>query len=321
MKESIISKRVKRRRVIRPLPALLVLALFFLSAVAIFSQPLPAWAVCVGGAPNGILETGEDCDEGEETISCDSDCTIAECGDGTVNKTAFEECDDTNIYADDGCLNDCTQGLPGTTLNCIDDVTGKDNNCTANDVLLSFVLNDEELVCEEGSNVTLNLTALLQANSFERYDLGVFVKLDGIASLWDGKGNVPNDWKSGECWKDWLPPRYNGDIFGPVSDGTCSLTGETCNNPLIWNAGTNSAGCPPTGTCNDVAETPCNRNIECPIVSSASSCLISGLACESDADCFNNDANNDGDYTDPEDTYGDPCVGLCSGGQFCVSIN
>ena len=62
---------------------------------------------------------------------------------------------------------------------CIDDVTGRTNNCTANDVRISELRNSEDISCEAGSDVELNLRARLVGTSNERYDLGTFVALDG----------------------------------------------------------------------------------------------------------------------------------------------
>jgi cysteine-rich repeat protein len=56
---------------------------------------------------NGTTESGEDCDDGGESATCDGDCTLASCGDGTVNATAGEECDDANAAAEDGCDDIC----------------------------------------------------------------------------------------------------------------------------------------------------------------------------------------------------------------------
>ncbi len=42
-----------------------------------------------------------------QLTSCDEDCTIARCGDGTVNASAGESCDDGNVLAGDGCNADC----------------------------------------------------------------------------------------------------------------------------------------------------------------------------------------------------------------------
>jgi cysteine-rich repeat protein len=42
-----------------------------------------------------------------ETDTCNIDCTQARCGDGKVNKTAGEQCDDSNAVSGDGCSADC----------------------------------------------------------------------------------------------------------------------------------------------------------------------------------------------------------------------
>jgi cysteine-rich repeat protein len=50
---------------------------------------------------------GEDCDDGEESEACDDDCSEAECGDGTLNRSAGEQCDDGNDDNFDGCDASC----------------------------------------------------------------------------------------------------------------------------------------------------------------------------------------------------------------------
>jgi cysteine-rich repeat protein len=55
---------------------------------------------------DGALQPPEQCDEGGETAGCDADCTLAECGDGTVNTTAGETCDEGGETAT--CDSDCT---------------------------------------------------------------------------------------------------------------------------------------------------------------------------------------------------------------------
>jgi cysteine-rich repeat protein len=42
-----------------------------------------------------------------ETNTCNIDCTLLRCGDGKVNKTAGEQCDDSNAVSGDGCSADC----------------------------------------------------------------------------------------------------------------------------------------------------------------------------------------------------------------------
>jgi cysteine-rich repeat protein len=56
---------------------------------------------------NGVVEGTEDCDDAGESATCDADCTAVECGDGTMNATAGEVCDDGNTTSGDGCNATC----------------------------------------------------------------------------------------------------------------------------------------------------------------------------------------------------------------------
>ncbi|UCC30611.1 MAG: IPTL-CTERM sorting domain-containing protein [Phycisphaerales bacterium] len=87
---------------------------------------------------NGIPEEGEDCDEGGEWTGCDADCTPADCGDGTLNTTAGEECDDGVDNSDttpDACRTDCKEAYCGdgtvdTGEVCDDGNTVEEDACT-----------------------------------------------------------------------------------------------------------------------------------------------------------------------------------------------
>jgi cysteine-rich repeat protein len=57
---------------------------------------------------DGFAACGEECDDGGESATCDADCTLAQCGDGTLNVTTGEHCDDGNHNPFDSCTNDCT---------------------------------------------------------------------------------------------------------------------------------------------------------------------------------------------------------------------
>jgi len=46
---------------------------------------------------NGIVEPGELCDDAGESAACNVDCTPVACGDGILNVTAGEECDDVEL--------------------------------------------------------------------------------------------------------------------------------------------------------------------------------------------------------------------------------
>jgi cysteine-rich repeat protein len=113
------------------------LALLYAS-VGIGSTPVcgtPCEPLCL----DGIVDPGEECDDGAESAYCDANCTLARCGDGTLNQTRGEECDTHGRSA--SCDADCTFAICGDrTVNksagetCDDgnaiDGDGCDSNCT-----------------------------------------------------------------------------------------------------------------------------------------------------------------------------------------------
>ena len=52
---------------------------------------------------DGEVTAPETCDAGGESATCNLDCSAASCGDGTLNTSAGEECDDGNLVDGDGC--------------------------------------------------------------------------------------------------------------------------------------------------------------------------------------------------------------------------
>ena len=74
-----------------------------------------------------------------ETAECNLDCTFRACGDGKVNGTAGEQCDDGNLTDGDGCDSNCKPTACGNGIQtageaCDDgnvaDGDGCDSNCT-----------------------------------------------------------------------------------------------------------------------------------------------------------------------------------------------
>ena len=68
-------------------------------------------ATCGDGFVDAQGPTTEACDgngmgAAGETATCDTDCTLAVCGDGTPNATAGEQCDDGNANDNDDCPDD-----------------------------------------------------------------------------------------------------------------------------------------------------------------------------------------------------------------------
>ena len=60
-----------------------------------------------GVCGNGTTESGEQCDDGGETATCNADCTVAACGDGTFNPSA-EQCElDAHCGGGDVCSPSC----------------------------------------------------------------------------------------------------------------------------------------------------------------------------------------------------------------------
>lgn len=70
----------------------------------------PAGTVC----GNGIVEEGEECDDGDDIDgdACPTTCIPASCGDGFVHD-GVEACDDGNPSNDDGCLATCVAASCG----------------------------------------------------------------------------------------------------------------------------------------------------------------------------------------------------------------
>jgi hypothetical protein len=70
-------------------------------------------SMCGDGVQNG----DDECDDGGESIDCDSDCTVASCGDEQINMARNEDCDDGGETAN--CDGDCT------TVSCSDMYTNE----------------------------------------------------------------------------------------------------------------------------------------------------------------------------------------------------
>ena len=97
------------------------------SATAMFR-----WSATCG---DHVVDVGEDCDDGAATATCDSDCTMRQCGDGIRNTVAGELCD--SIVDTPGCDSDCTANTCGdghkndTTEQCDDGNTMPGDGCSA----------------------------------------------------------------------------------------------------------------------------------------------------------------------------------------------
>jgi cysteine-rich repeat protein len=106
---------------------------------------------------NGVVDPGEDCDVGSETMFCDGDCSYAMCGDGYHNLQS-EQCDDGNEANDDGCvgacqINVCGDGITWLGMEACDDGNMIDTDACKNDcsdaVCGDGVIQDELEQCED----------------------------------------------------------------------------------------------------------------------------------------------------------------------------
>lgn len=105
-------------------------------------------AVCGDGVPEG----SEDCDDGSDPFTgnsntragaCRLDCTLARCGDGVVDPGNSEQCDDRNQEDSDGCSSTCTEEPSFTCLQPL----GAASVCVADALLLSTAGCVDDPVC------------------------------------------------------------------------------------------------------------------------------------------------------------------------------
>ncbi len=75
-------------------------------------------------------------------------------------------------------------GQPFPDNMCAADRSGSDLGCTANDIDIATVrVNNGVTSCEAGTSVTLDLSLNLRSNANTRYDIGIFVALDGKSPI------------------------------------------------------------------------------------------------------------------------------------------
>jgi cysteine-rich repeat protein len=72
---------------------------------------MPVPSGCVGGLPNGVVDTGEECDDSDPAapLGCNQ-CVL--CGNGIVTAPQ-EQCDDNNLTSGDGCSATCQNEVCG----------------------------------------------------------------------------------------------------------------------------------------------------------------------------------------------------------------
>ncbi len=191
--------------------------------VAGFGGGSGSYELTVSCAPicgNGVVDAGEDCDDGGESAACDADCTFATCGDGQVNVTAGEQCDDGNTNSFDGCSSTCQlENAPDN-----DDCVAAEAVCPGlYGGNLSMATNDGTATCGASSTArdvwysyTPDFPGVLTVRTCGTHDLGgTDAGMDTVVSVHaacpDGSGG-----NGGEitCNDDWSTGQPTGSCTG-----------------------------------------------------------------------------------------------------------
>ncbi len=158
---------------------------------------------------DGMLDPGEQCDDGNRNDGdgCDSNCTVTGCGNGI--RTGSEACDDGNLTAGDGCSPTCQlegvcgDGIKASFEGCDDgnlvNGDGCDANCTPTGCGNGIVTAGEQ--CDDGPG---NGNDLCCSATCQRVD----TDSDGIC---DRDDNCPSIANASQVNTD-------GDVFGDACD-------------------------------------------------------------------------------------------------------
>jgi len=296
------------------------------------------------GCGNGFVDAGEQCDpqvygttppDPLETITCDNNCSTADCGDGDLNTTRGEECDDGNATAGDGCDIACQDEFCGDGI--YQPLLGEecDWGGSNNDTLPDYCRTDCKLAsCGDG--VTDTPENCDDANAVEtdacHNDCTFNVCGDGVIDTTQegcDDGNLDNtDGCTTACVTascgDGIIQVQDGEQCDNGNDALCVGgydAGETC----VKNAdcrGTCSASTPNVGQ-------PCTTATVAADCGSLSGCLMAGVTCADSA------ANNNSDELpnacrstckidfcgDGVIDAGETCEGPQGAGNPCVVTN
>ncbi len=162
---------------------------------------------------DNVQDSGEDCDDGGESATCDGDCTAATCGDQAVNSTAGEQCDDGNLDDTDACLSTCLDATCGDSAvqagveECDDGPANSDSTPDAcrtdcSSASCGDSVQDSGEQCDDGNSSN---TDACTANCLEAF-CGDGYTEQGVESCDDGN-NTPGDGCSDECAAEVAPDK------------------------------------------------------------------------------------------------------------------
>jgi cysteine-rich repeat protein len=158
-----------------------------------------------GTCGNGVIEAGEQCDDGNltEGDGCGPNCQLERCGDGVIQAGIGEECDDGNNVAGDGCGLTCKQEYCGDGIR----QAGLGEEC-----------DDGNNVDEDGCSADCVTEScgdgIVQAGLGEDCDDGNTVSEDGCSDTC----------KNEQCGDGVVQPTY-----GEECDDGNTLDGDGCN--------------------------------------------------------------------------------------------
>jgi len=235
-------------------------------------------AACNGLYPDWCgdraMQSPETCDEGDDTPTCDADCTDVECGDGLVNGTAGETCDDgpnnSDAYDDTPDQLACNTTCTGTAPHCGDGVCQASNeDATCADCKCGDGITSTPEACDDGMNGTptdslacdIDCTAAMCGDGHhnsaagESCDDGNMVNDDECRNDCTTCGNgipqpgeecddgnaIDDDACSNDCVKPRLvfvtTAKFDGNLGGLAgADTKCGMAGMTADPNLPVNA-------------------------------------------------------------------------------------
>lgn len=310
-----------------------------------------------GFCGDGTVDDGETCDDGGESETCDTDCTVRECGDGVVNATAGEQCDDIGESAT--CDADCSAAFCGDgTINATRaeecDDSGEsatcDADCTARscgDGITNLTAGEqcdaagETADCDDDctparcGDGTINATAgetCDDAGESATCDLDCSARScgDGVINLTAGE-QCDDQMETADCDDD-CTLAFCGD--GTTNDArgeTCDDAGEsaTCDsNCSLRECGDGTINPSAGEQCDDEGEsTTCDDDCTVAYCGDGTTNETRGEQCDDGNDVEDDFCNDrcieatceDGTANGDETDVdcGGSCAALCTGGQGC----
>ncbi|MFA6322725.1 MAG: fibronectin type III domain-containing protein [Candidatus Buchananbacteria bacterium] len=138
-----------------------------------------SWGACLGGSQSGM------CSNGCSSWSATQACSLPVCGNGLVE--TGEECDDNNIISGDGCSGTCQNevgcgnGVVETGEQC-DDNNIVSGDCCASDCKIELVISQVAAIAAQNSAVVSWQTACQNTDSILEWGKTIDVN-EGSASL------------------------------------------------------------------------------------------------------------------------------------------